>query len=47
MQLYDLEEDFLQNRNRYVQEVTLEQLNKIAEKYFTDNRLYSVIGNFN
>ncbi len=48
MQKYNLGADFLKQRNKYVKEVTLEQVNKAAKKYFDVNRLVSVsIGRFN
>ncbi len=48
MQKYNLGADFLKKRNEYVKEVTLEQVNNVAKKYFDVNRLVSVsIGRFN
>jgi predicted Zn-dependent peptidase len=39
--------DFLQKRNQYVEEVTLEQLNRVSADYFTENMLQAEIGSFN
>jgi len=48
MQKYNLGADFLQKRNDYVKEVTLEQVNAAAKKYFDVNKMVSVsIGRFN
>lgn len=47
MQKYDLGLDFLQKRNQYVEEVTLEQLNRVSADYFTENMLQAEIGSFN
>lgn len=39
--------DFLQKRNTYIANVTLEQVNAAAKKYFTkDNLYFAAIGNF-
>ncbi len=47
MQKYNLGVDFLQKRNEYVKEVTLEQVNAAAKKYFDVNKLVNVsIGRF-
>lgn len=46
MQKYDLGLDFLQKRNRYVENVDLRQLNQAAAKYFTDSILQAEIGIF-
>ncbi len=46
MQKYDLGVDFLQKRNQMVEDVSLQQLNTVAKKYFTDNMLQGRIGNF-
>lgn len=46
MQKYDLGLDFLQKRNGYVEAVTLEQINQVAAKYFTDKMLQAEIGIF-
>lgn len=46
MQKYDLGKDFLQKRNEYVMNVTLEQLNAVAEKYFGSRVLKASIGSF-
>jgi zinc protease len=48
MQRYNLGIDFLQKRNEYVRNITLEQANGAAEKYFNDDNLIFIsIGNFN
>ncbi len=47
MQKYNLGLDFLQKRNAYVQNVTLEEVNRAAKKYFDRSRLVSAaIGGF-
>ena len=47
MQKYNLGLDFLQKRNDYVQQVTQEQVNNAARKYFNKDKLVSVsIGSF-
>lgn len=46
-QKFDLGLDFLQKRNSYVKNVTLEDVNKAANKYFTDKMLQAQIGTFN
>ena len=46
MQRNNLGLDFLEKRNQYVENVTLEQLNKVAKKYFVEQRLQAVIGSF-
>lgn len=46
MQKYDLGIDFLQRRNRYVEDVTLQQLNDAVKKYFGGNVLQAEIGSF-
>jgi predicted Zn-dependent peptidase len=35
MQIYDLGIDFLQKRNDYIKEVTLQAVNAAAKKYFS------------
>ena len=48
MQRENLGLDFLQKRNDYVREVTLEQVNRAAAKYFTPDNLRLIsLGNFN
>lgn len=39
--------DFLNKRNDYVKNVSVEAVNKALKKYFTDNMLQAQIGNFN
>lgn len=46
MQKYDLGSDFLQKRNQMVEDVSLQQLNEVARKYFTNKLLQAEIGNF-
>ena len=47
MQKYNLGLDFLQKRNDYVANITLEQVNRAARKYFDKSRMVSVeIGRF-
>ena len=46
-QKYDLGPDFLQKRNFYVKNVTVEDVNLAASKYFADNMLQAQIGTFN
>lgn len=46
MQKYGLGIDFLQKRNRLVEEVSLQQVNAAAAKYFTNQLLQAEIGNF-
>lgn len=46
-QKYDLGLDFLIKRNSYVKNVNVEDVNKVAKKYFTDNLLQAQIGTFN
>lgn len=47
MQKYDLGIDFLNRRNRLVNNVTLQQLNQAAQKYFNNNIIKAEIGNIN
>ena len=46
-QKFDLGLDFLQKRNSYVKNITLEDVNRVANKYFTDKMLQAQIGTFN
>ena len=47
MQKQNLGLDFLQKRNTYIQGVKLEDINKIAKKYFTKSNLrFIMMGNF-
>ncbi len=47
MQKYDLGLDFLQKRNDYVREVTLDQVNEAAKKYFDyEKQISAAIGDF-
>lgn len=46
-QKYDLGLDFLIKRNFYVKNVNVEDVNKVARKYFTNNLLQAQIGTFN
>lgn len=46
MQKYDLGIDFLQKRNSYVENVSLQQLNAAAKKYFGGKMLQAEIGIF-
>ena len=46
-QKFDLGLDFLNKRNEYVNNVTVEEVNKATEKYFTDKMLQAQIGTFN
>ena len=46
MQKYDLGKDFLQKRNGYVENVSLQQLNEAAKKYFGKEMLQAEIGDF-
>ena len=46
-QKYDLGPDFLQKRNFYVKNVTVDDVNLAASKYFADNMLQAQIGTFN
>ena len=39
--------DFLNKRNDYVKNVSVEAVNQALKKYFTDNMLQAQIGNFN
>lgn len=42
MQREKLGTDFLQKRNKYIEDVTLERVNNVARKYFSPNRLLMV-----
>ena len=47
MQKEKLGIDFLQERNRYVSEVTLDEVNRAAARYFTPDNLKIIgLGNF-
>jgi zinc protease len=46
MQKYDLGLDFLQKRNEYVENVTLQQLNQAAARYFVQPMVQVEIGTF-
>lgn len=47
MQRYNLGIDFLKKRNEYVKDVTLEDANRVARKYFdNENLIFMAIGSF-
>jgi zinc protease len=46
MQKYNLGIDFLDKRNEYIANVSLEDVNKVIKKYFTNTPDFVMIGNF-